>query len=129
MPNTPKGFKFVDDMPASVCCEVILHSMVARARLISVLPPELILACLYVHVSASRIPLSLSVSDTLIAHALRSFAIHGSHPFIVHASHSFIVCASHSFIVHISARLHLFMRCILSLFSCISHSAWSLVRG
>lgn len=100
--------------------------MMAHTRIRSVLPLELIPACWYVHVSAPCIPLSLSISDALIAYALHSFAIHVSHPFIVHASHSFVACASHSPIIHVSARLHLFMRCILSLFSCISHSEWSL---
>ena len=47
------------------------------------------------------------------------------HSFTIHALHSFIFHASHSSIVHVAAKLHFFMRCILSLFSCIIHSAWS----
>ena len=44
---------------------------------------------------------------------------------LIHASHSFLVYVSHSSNAHVSASRHLFMRCILSLFPRISHSAWS----
>lgn len=52
-------------------------------------------------------------------HALHSFIVRASHSSMLH---SITIHASHSSIVHVSDGLH---ACILSLFSCISNSAWS----
>ena len=82
-------------------------------------------ACIRLPVFPSPCLYQISCFVRAVIHALHYRSFLCLDAFIIHASYSFVVHVLHSSIDHLSASLNLFMRCILSLFSCISHSAWS----
>lgn len=78
------------------------------------------------HVSASRIPLLFmhhAPTPRFMHHSCVAFTCYSCLA-LTHCS--FVAFMSHSAVVHVSARIHLFMPCIMSPFSCISHSGRNL---